>query len=95
MNHYRHQALGNILTSLWFGAKVYLSERSTTYEYLKRLGVVVFSIEADLHKKNPEALQSISDQEMQLNRKILMQEYGRTNLIAKSHSLVNYMLGQS
>ena len=56
MPHYRPQAFGNILTALWMGARVFLSEKNPLLTYFKRVGAVVFSIEHDLKKSNPHVL---------------------------------------
>ena len=42
MNHYRQQAVGNVLNALYLGAKVYLSNNNTLYHYLRRIGCHVF-----------------------------------------------------
>src|SRR5690606_8564482 len=52
MNNYRQQAVGNILTMIWMGAKVFLNEETSLYKYLKRIGVFVFSISTDLDRDN-------------------------------------------
>lgn len=74
-------ANGNIMTALWLGMRVYLSEKSMAYVYYKRIGCYVFSIEHDLNKHNPDCFTKLSDDELLQNRKALMQEYGkqRTN----------------
>ncbi len=45
--HYRQQALGNILYLLYAGTKIYLSEKSVIYTWLKKNGIKVFKFEAD------------------------------------------------
>jgi len=45
MNHYRQQALGNIILGLIFGCSIYLSEKSSIYYYLIDNGIKVYSIE--------------------------------------------------
>jgi hypothetical protein len=44
INSYRQHALGNIFTGLFFGVKVYLNPKSSTYPWLKQLGFLVFDI---------------------------------------------------
>jgi hypothetical protein len=77
MNHYRQQALGNIITALWLGAKVYLSERSIICTYLKRLNINVFTIETDLDISNTFCLQPLHSDLIEENRNILKKEYGK------------------
>ena len=76
MNHYRQQAIGNIVSMLWMGAKVYLDERNTFYHYLKRIGVSVYSIDVDLIPENPLVFQSLEINEVKMNREILRKEIG-------------------
>lgn len=74
MNHYRPQAVGNVLTAMHMGAKVYLSERNNLFHYLKRIGCYIFCIESDLKVSNKMALQLLSGEEMNYNKKILNEE---------------------
>jgi dTDP-N-acetylfucosamine:lipid II N-acetylfucosaminyltransferase len=48
MGHERQQAMGNVYLSLWNGCKVFFSETSVTYNYLKNLGYKIFAIQHDL-----------------------------------------------
>jgi hypothetical protein len=88
MNHYRQQALGNIITSLWLGAKVYLNKKSCLYTYLLRLGIQVLSIEDDLVPSNKSALEPLNSHKVEKNREILMREYGRDAMQDKINKLV-------
>lgn len=86
MNHYRQQAVGNIMAMLLMGAKVYLDERNTVYHYLKRLGCSVFSISKDLKVENESALKPLREEEKEKNRKIIKNEICIDNLVS---SLIN------
>jgi len=92
MNQYRHQGMGNIITALWLGAKVYLSLRSTTYKYFKRLGAHVFSVEEGLTPKNQKVLASLPDDLVLENRNILMKEYGREIMDKRIRHLIKTLL---
>jgi hypothetical protein len=92
MNHYRHQALGTTLSALWFGARTYLSNRSTTYNYFKSLGIIIFSVEEDLKPSNPEALKPLNPEIAEINRTILLKEYGRENILLRTSILADIML---
>lgn len=83
MHQYRSQAVGNIIAMLWLGSKVYLSERNTFYDYLKSIGIVVFSIEKDLVKKNNLALSNLSRSELMHNRKVLRLSFGEEAVVEK------------
>lgn len=74
MNHYRQQALGNILHTLYAGAKVYLSKKNTLYHYLNRIGCHIYSVEEDLIPENTTAFELLSSIEMEQNRAILYDE---------------------
>ena len=83
MNHYRQQAVGNVLVMLWMGAKVFLDERNTLFHYLKRIGIVVFSVASDLTVLNPGCLENLSLEEQNRNRAVLENEIGGEVLISK------------
>lgn len=88
MNHYRHQAMGNIITALWLGARVYLSKRATTYLYFKRLGVHLYSIEDDLNPSNEVALERLPAEYAMDNRKILNKEYSKERLLKSVEEII-------
>lgn len=74
MNHYRQQAVGNVLTMIWMGAKVYLNVNNTLYHYLKRIGVYVFDINMQLVPENKDALKPLSEEKKLHNRNCLVGE---------------------
>ncbi len=84
MNHYRQQALGNILTALWMGAKIYLNEDISTYVYLKRLGFHIFSITKFFESEKLE-LEILGKAEVEHNRELMMQHFSRESVSAKMH----------
>ena len=81
MNHYRQQALGNIISMIWMGAKVYLNTQSTVYQFLSRIGVHIYSIEDNLTKSNVNALQNLDDEKIAHNRRILFEHYSQETII--------------
>lgn len=66
--HLRQQAMGNVRMSLVYGAKVFLSEKSVQYEYLKKCGYLIFSVERDLTEAN--LCTPLSPDEVQRNREV-------------------------
>ena len=86
MNHYRQQAVGNIVAMLLMGAKIYLDDRNTVYHYLKRLGCCVFSISRDLNVENENVLKSLTEAEKKNNKMIIRKEVSVDNLVT---SLIN------
>lgn len=92
MNHYRQQAVGNVMTMLWMGAKVFLDERNTLFHYLKRLGVTVFSINRDLNESKD--LKPLSINEQNINRKLLLSELGTKSIVYKIENFLNPFLNK-
>lgn len=87
-NHYRQQAAGNIITSLWLGSKVYMSERSSLYKYFINEGLILFSIERDLNKNNPNVFESLLDEQKKKNRSILYKKFSKENILKLTKRLV-------
>lgn len=75
MPHYRPQAFGNILTALWLGSRVYMSEKSPLYAFFKRIGVIIFSVETDLKKSKRTRVNPLSADERDQNRKLIASLY--------------------
>ena len=92
MNHYRQQAVGNILTMLWMGAKVYLNEKNTLFHYLKNIGIVVCSIEEDLNPENKEVFKLLSFEQQNFNRKIIKTEIGQEVLLRELKKQITSLL---
>lgn len=79
MNHYRGQAAGNVIASMYKGCKVFMSERSTIYKYLKNLGCDIFSIEENLIEEN--ALTPLTVNQIQNNRDRIEQQLNKEYII--------------
>ena len=80
--------MGNLITSLWLGAKVYMSKRSVLFQYFKRIGLVVFSIEEDLIPQNGKALQNLEEFFVDENRRILRDVYGKNSVLTRVETVV-------
>jgi len=92
MNHFRGQAAGNILASLYKGSKVYLSEDNLIYHYLKRVGCHIYSIEQDLSNRNPAVLMNLSQQQINENRQILKSQISEEVLVRELNiGIRNYL----
>lgn len=83
MNHYRQQAVGNILMALWQGSKVYLSDLNILYKFFLRIGCRVYSVEKDLVPENMEALQLLDADSIEQNRKALKMHISEKVLVDK------------
>ncbi len=68
------QGLGNILALIWMGAKIFLTENSSTFIDFKNWGINVFSIENDLNEE--QLTQKLTLEEIRENKKII---YNRFN----------------
>ena len=84
MAQYIPQAQGNILTGLWLGMRVYLSEKSIAYRFFKRLGFVVFSFESEFKKYRYTPL---TEEEFAQNRKVLTEWYSAENVMKAVHNV--------
>lgn len=91
MPHYRPQAFGNILTALWLGTRVYLSNRNPLFPFFKRIGAILFSLEDDLTPSNPEALTALSSGQREQNRAVIASLYGKESMHLKNLEIVNVL----
>ena len=67
--------------SLWNGAKVFLSQDSLVYKYLKSIGLVVFSIQRDLNEREINTF--LSKDEIMDNRRIVSDNFSNEAVLAK------------
>ena len=86
--HYRAQAQGNIITALWLGMRVYLSEKNFAYRYFKRIGAVVFSLEKELSK---EGFSPLPDETVAHNRAVLLRWYDKAAMFERNLNLVTLL----
>ena len=90
MPHYRPQAFGNILTALWLGSRVFLSERNELFSFFKRIGVVVFSVENDLNASSI-VLGYLSEVEREQNREAVSSLYKKEVMHARILEIVRVL----
>lgn len=95
MPHYAPRAQGNIITALWLGMRVYLSEHNMTYRYFKRLGCTVYSIEKDLKWSNKDRFKPMTDEELEHNRKILYATYSRESTMKAVQHIAETLTGKN
>jgi hypothetical protein len=79
MNHYRPQAVGNIIAALYMGSKVFLND-TNIYQYFNDLGCHIYSIKRDL-VDTKEAFQLLSDEQVTHNRTTLSNILGTSVLV--------------
>lgn len=92
MNHYRQQAVGNVLTMLWMGAKVYLDKRNSLFTYLRRIGVYVYELEEDLNENNKDVFNSLTKEQQKHNRECLRKEITKKELLKVLNSQINSII---
>lgn len=88
---HRNQAQGNVITGLWLGMRVYLSERNFAYPYFKRLGMNVFTVEHDLNDEGQDPFAPLSQQEIDYNRKVLLEWYNWDVMKEKNLKMVELL----
>lgn len=77
--HERQQASDNIFMQIMYGAKVYMSETSLAFHYLKSLGLSVFSLQKDWKTMTED----ITDEDILKNRRILSELYSADSIIKR------------
>ncbi|MDH5325936.1 MAG: TDP-N-acetylfucosamine:lipid II N-acetylfucosaminyltransferase [Gammaproteobacteria bacterium] len=75
-NHIRQQAVGNALTAICGGARVYFNPESVVYKYFKDMGAHIYTIPEEGF--NEEALAPLSQTQKEENRKVVEQYSGCT-----------------
>lgn len=68
---------GNIITALWLGMRVYISEKSIAYQFFKRIGAEIFSFESDFLTYGCGPL---SDDVVEHNRTVLRDLFSRKHV---------------
>ena len=87
MNHYRQQGIGNIITAIWKGCRLFLNKKGAAYNYLKSQGVKIFEIE-DLNRLvNLESSEKLAA----YNRPIIEAIYGKETVLQETKCLINYL----
>lgn len=94
MNHYRQQAVGNVMVMLWMGAKVFLDDRNSLFHYLQRINISVFSIQQDLNIENPEAFLLLDKSTQMRNREILKTQIGEIVLKQNLRQQFDFFLNE-
>lgn len=79
-------AQGNIITALWLGMRVYISEKNLSYKYFKRIGVKIFSIESDMRIYH---FTPLSEEERTVNRRVLMEWYSKEKVMKAVQNVLN------
>jgi hypothetical protein len=92
MNHMRQQALGNIISLLWFGTKVFLNEENPVYQYLKRINIIVFSIKKDLYIDFNKSLNPLTKEEVEYNRSIIIVNFSKKAVLERNKGFLTDLI---
>jgi hypothetical protein len=87
---YRPAGQGNVLTALWLGMRVYLSEHSISFNYFKRIGLIIFSFESDFRVLG---CQKLSEKEVIHNRNVLSTHFSHDSIKKACITLVGILNG--
>ncbi len=76
---------GNIITALWLGMRVYLSEKSMAYDFFKRIGAQIYSIESDLKRYQ---FTPLSEDVRDENRRVLTKWFSKQHVMEAVQNVV-------
>lgn len=85
MHHIRQQGLGNILLALYVGIRVFLNNKSSTYNYFKHIGFKINDIEQDIDLLGVE----LKQEEKLLNKTMVKKYYGLEKIYEGTSNVVN------
>ena len=88
INYWEPAAQGNIITGLWLGMRLYLSEHSASYDYFKRIGCKIYSVEKDLNRKNPNVFAPMTQEDIETNRAVLRKWYSKDEMHKRNLEII-------
>ena len=91
MPHLRQQALGNIVISMYLGAKIFLEPENTVFKFFKKQGAYIFAI----NELEDEYKTTLSQTQIAKNRALLKNHWGRSVIQHKTRSLVQAALDRN
>lgn len=83
----RQQGIGNTISLLWFGSKVFLSKYNSFYKFLKKKGITVFNLEDDIEVKN--SLTPLDLRVQNTNRLIIKDLFKESKFVALLENQLN------
>lgn len=85
MPHKRQQALGNIIMSLYLGAKIFLDKTNPIYIFFKKNGVIIYSLDdindCDFNIK-------LTDNEVEINKNFAFRVWNQDVMLEKTNKLI-------
>ena len=95
MNHVRQQAMGNIISMLYQGSRIFLREDNPAYRELRSRGFVINTIE-ELEASHELIRTPLTREDQENNRKITRTRWSRTAATARTKILIDELThGQS
>nr|WP_315298352.1 TDP-N-acetylfucosamine:lipid II N-acetylfucosaminyltransferase [Raoultella terrigena] len=88
MNHVRQQGVGNIISMIYIGAKVFLREENPTFGFLKDKGVKIYSVQ-DLEHDPLNSFSPLAQVDVINNRSIIDKIWSNSALLAKTRKLIS------
>jgi hypothetical protein len=82
MNHDRQQGLGNTLTLLYLGKKVFLRPETTSNEYFRDKAITVFDI-TKVERLSMHAFREFAGEAGKRNREILKEEFSEAGYVKR------------
>lgn len=87
MNHVRQQALGNIISMLYLGSRIFLREESPVFHDLSNYGFALNTVQQ--LESEPEYLRTpLSIKERQNNRQLSQKRWGREAALERTQQLI-------
>jgi dTDP-N-acetylfucosamine:lipid II N-acetylfucosaminyltransferase len=85
MYHIRQQALGNIYMGLFVGMRIFLNRKSVTFQYLNKIGMIVFDLEKDIDLIGTE----LDNKSKEKNRSLVAKLQSKNVILRKAKGVVN------
>lgn len=85
MYHIRQQALGNIYMGLFVGMRIFLNRKSITFQYLNKIGMIVFDLEKDVDLVGVE----LNKEQKDINRELVTKLQGEETIIRKIKGIID------
>ena len=88
--YYSPAGQGNIITALWLGMRVYLSEKSIAFSFFRRIGVEIYSLERDFSKYGCDAM---PDDLVEKNKMVLAEMFSAKHVYGCAKRLIDVLEG--
>lgn len=92
MNHIRQQALGNIITMLYLGARIFLRTDNPIYQELQECGFYLNRMD-DLKPGTAWLKTPLTHQEQTNNRKLAVRRWGKDSAIVRTKTMIDKLVG--